>query len=302
MERVILILGAGFLLWLWSTVFRKQAVLSVGFPVAVLGVWVAGYVQFGLLGDPMRIVIPIALAGLAAAGQSAWETNRERRRVRSIFSRYVSADVVDSLLSDPDQPRLGGETRDISIMMVDVRGFTTITERLTAPELVIVMNRFMDYCSTIILEHQGTIDKFIGDSVLAFWNAPLGQIDHADRACEAAQRIAGGLDAFKDELQAANPEIFEKIGGFEIGIGVNTGSCAVGNMGSEKHSNYTVLGDPVNVAARLEGLTKSYGVRVIVGAATVAMSTRLAFEKLDRVQVRGRTATVEIFSPIDKAS
>ena len=298
-ERVLTILMILVLVWRWvshnGSIFVLSLVLVSGAVVLAIAAFYAG----GVLGSPIRIGAPLMLVGFASTAQRYLENSRERQRVRQVFSRYVAPEVVKLLLDDPKKLQMGGETKLVTILLVDVRGFTGITERLTAQELVCLMNAFLRYCGDIILRHQGTIDKFIGDSVLAFWNAPLEQDDHADRACDAAAEIVQRLKDFHQDFATSFPEISDKIETFSVGIAVNSGMCAVGNVGSETHSNYTVLGDPVNVTARLEELTKSLKIPVLIGGETVAECERGRFELVDQFAVRGREQPIAVYRPRD---
>jgi adenylate cyclase len=215
----------------------------------------------------------IALAG-ASAGALLYRfrfVDHQRRRLRAAFQYYLAPDLINQLVANPQQLRLGGETRTISVMFCDLRGFTSISEEFKAnPEgLSRLINRgFLTPMTNLIMARRGTIDKYMGDCIMAFWNAPLDDPEHADHACASALAMLRELDRINLDLQRearAEGNVFEPL---HIGIGINSGECVVGNMGSSQRFAYTAMGDAVNLASRLEGQTKSYGVAVIVGEAT----------------------------------
>ena len=166
--------------------------------------------------------------------------------------------VVSELTAHPERLKLGGEVRDLTILVCDIRNFSAIAERLNAEELTTFINSFLTPLSDVIIESGGTIDKYMGDAILAFWNAPLDQADHAQRACGAAHEIIARIPnlnlTWRREAEAAG-RVFEDV---RIGIGVNSGECCVGNLGSERRFDYSAIGDAVNIASRLEGLSKIY--------------------------------------------
>jgi adenylate cyclase len=220
----------------------------------------------------------------------------QRRQIKSAFGFYLSPAMVDKLASNPDQLRLGGETKEMTILFSDVRGFTTISEMFDAAGLTAFMNRYLTPMTDIAQEHGAYIDKYIGDAIMAFWNAPLDDPDHARNACRTVLRMRAALDELNAELEAeakANNTRFIKIG---IGIGLNTGPCVVGNMGSNQKFNYSVLGDTVNLASRLEGQSKPYHTDNIIGESTYAAAPEYAALEVDLIKVKGKTEAVRIFT------
>ena len=200
--------------------------------------------------------------------------------------------------------QLGGETRPVTVLFSDIRGFSGIAERFgdDARGLTALVNRLLTPLSDRILEHGGTIDKYIGDAIMAFWNAPLADPRHADHACQAALGMVAALDALNAEM-AAEAAAGEAPLVLRAGIGLNSGPCLAGNLGTLKRFNYSVLGDPVNVAARLEALTRTYDVDVILGEATVsALDGRYALLELDLIQVKGRQRPARIFALLGGAA
>ncbi len=245
----------------------------------------------------------LAFIGIAAA-QATLDYAQERRNRRQItraFSQYLAPALVAELAKDPSKLKLGGEKRRLSILFCDVRGFTTISEQLKddPQQLTALINRLLTPLSDIVLSHGGTIDKYIGDCLMAFWNAPLDDPHHARNAVSAALDMLASMDGLNGELwreaEAAGRPFFP----LRIGIGINTGDCVVGNMGSEQRFDYSALGDSVNLAARLESASKSYGVSLLVGEAT-ASETDAAFGifELDRINVKGKLEATRVFTVV----
>ncbi|MGI9514754.1 MAG: CHASE2 domain-containing protein, partial [Anderseniella sp.] len=217
----------------------------------------------------------------------------DRRRIRTAFGQYLSQDMVEQLTEDPDKLILGGETKDMSILFSDVRGFTTISEQYKSnPQgLTMLINSLLTPLSEAVVAHKGTIDKYMGDNIMAFWNAPLADDEHAYNACCAALDMTRRQALLNEEREAAGDIALD------IGVGINTGECVVGNMGSDFRFDYTVLGDAVNLSARLEGQTKSYGTQIIIGRQTAeAVEGRLAVLQIDRVRVKGKKEPEDIFA------
>jgi adenylate cyclase len=206
---------------------------------------------------------------------------------------------VEELADHPERLKLGGETRDMSFLFSDVRGFTSISERLkdNPQELTSLINRLLTPLTEVVLDNGGTIDKYMGDCIMAFWNAPFSDSEHAHHACETALDMLRVLDDLNGTLAEESAAGAYSLSPVQIGIGINSGSCVVGNMGSAQRFDYTVLGDAVNLASRLEGQTKTYGVDIIVGEATAnATADSFALLELDRVRVVGKIAPERIFA------
>ncbi len=200
------------------------------------------------------------------------------------------------LTRDPDKLRLGGETRDLTVMFTDIRGFTTISESLSPEELIALMNDFLTPMADLVMENRGTIDKFMGDAMMAFWNAPLDDPDHARHACLSALRMNAALEPVNAALaRRASSEGTSPLR-LQAGIGINTGPASVGNMGSRRRFAYSALGDTVNLASRLEGQTKTYGLTNLIGPATRAAVSDLATLEVDLIRVKGKTKPVQVFT------
>jgi adenylate cyclase len=233
------------------------------------------------------------------AGIGVLEERAQRRRVTEAFQHYLAPSMVEMLARDRSLLKLGGAKRELTILFCDVRGFTTISELLKDdPErLVALMNRVLTRLSEVVLSTGGTIDKYIGDCVMAFWNAPLADADHARHAAEAALKMIAAVEVLNAEPDAENAESPTRLPPIDIGIGINTGVCIVGNMGSETRFDYSAIGDAVNLASRLESLCKTYGRRIVISEATQAkIAPWFATEELDRTTVRGRSEPVTLYT------
>jgi len=224
-------------------------------------------------------------------------TAAERRQVRQAFNQYLSPALMDQLARDPERLTLGGEMKNMTLLFADVRGFTTISEQFKDdPEgLTSLINRFLTPMTNIIMERKGTIDKYMGDCIMAFWNAPLDDEHHAANACAAAMDMINAVEELNRNIEAERAESGQKSFPIKIGIGLNTGVCCVGNMGSTQRFDYSVLGDTVNLAARLEGQSKNYGVDIVVGPDTRSTATDCAALELDLIAVKGKEEPVNIF-------
>jgi adenylate cyclase len=222
----------------------------------------------------------------------------ERRQVRDAFSRYMSPALVERLAEDPSRLKLGGEMRDMTLLFCDVRGFTTISEQFSSdPEgLTKLINRFLTPMTNVILERKGTIDKYMGDCIMAFWNAPLDDDLHSANACRSALAMIDCMKQVNVELKAEADEKGMRYFPLNVGIGLNSGNVCVGNMGSDQRFDYSVLGDSVNLASRLEGQSKTYGVTIVIGESTRNEAPDYAAIELDLIKVKGKTLPVRIFT------
>lgn len=277
---------------LLGTRLRNGAAVT-GMSLGAMAIWAVVAVVALLEGRLLPMVPVWAGVLVPTVVELATRTNHAeaaRQRIRDAFSMYLAPAVVEELVADPDSLRLGGQRREITALFSDVAGFTTISEQLDPAQLTDLLNAYLSEMTDIVLQEGGTIDKYIGDAIVAMFGAPLSQPDHAARACRAAIRCAQRLDELRDKWVAEGwPEIHAR-------IGVNSGVAVVGNMGSEKRFDYTMLGDMVNLAARLEGTNKVYGTDVMVGESTAALvQGQIALRELDRVAVKGKNEPVSVF-------
>jgi adenylate cyclase len=218
---------------------------------------------------------------------------RQKRFIKDAFGTYLSPDLVDEVTKSPDMLSLTGEEKELTILFSDIRNFTSISERLGAKELSTFLNEYLTPMTEIVMETHGTVDKFIGDAVMAFWGAPIDLPDHAARATRAGLKMMEVLEKKQPEWQARGLPLID------IGIGINTGRVSVGNMGSTHRFDYTVMGDSVNLASRLEGQNKNYGTHVLTSEATrSALGDAFFCRRLDCIRVKGKQEGVWIYEVI----
>jgi adenylate cyclase len=292
-------LGGFGLALLAVLVYRRSAIL--GAVVLVSAVAVALGTSWWQFADKGNLFDPIypALAAFAMYGSTTLinylRTEGEKRYVRTAFAQYLSPVLVDRLSRHPELLKLGGELRELTLMFCDIRGFTRISESLDPQELTRLMNSFLTPMTRLIQDREGSIDKYIGDCIMAFWNAPLDVPRHAEKAILAALDMRAGLRQLNAAMAAAAGGSKPAVE-LRIGIGLNSGTGCVGNMGSEQRFNYTVLGDAVNIASRLEALSPAYGVDLVIGEETAEGAPELAMLELDLVRVRGKLRPIRIFT------
>jgi adenylate cyclase len=268
----------------WATVFTALTI------AALLG-W--GSVMLFDRGLWLGVVQPAGALGLAAFGGVAYQyfvEGQEKRKVKRLFSRYVAPDVYSQLMADPTRARLGGQRREMSVLFSDIRGFTTVSERGQPEEIVAQLNEYFSRMVAVLFAHRGTLDKFVGDMVMALFGAPVDDEWHADHA------VAAALDMLR-ELQELNRRwTAEGRPTLEIGIGINSGDMVAGNIGSETIMSYTVIGDAVNLGSRLESLNKQFGTRIIISEHTRRrLRNRYDVHPLGEVVVKGKSQAVAIF-------
>ncbi len=225
-------------------------------------------------------------------GKGFFSESQKRRQIKGIFDQYVPPAHIDKMLESPDEVSMDGERKVMSVLFSDIRSFTTISEKLSANELKQLLNRYFDPITESIFLHQGTIDKYVGDMVMAFWGAPLDDEKHAQHSVETA------FDMLRITAKLRETFVAEGWPAVRIGIGINTGDMNVGDMGSTFRRAYTVLGDAVNLGSRLEGLTKFYGVELLVSETTMEQCEDIVFRRIDRVKVKGKHEAVAIFQPL----
>jgi len=216
----------------------------------------------------------------------------QKRQIAKNFGQYIPAELVEEMVENGQEVSIGGESRELTVLFSDVRGFTTISEGLNPHDLTTLMNVFLSAMTKVIHENRGTIDKYMGDAIMAFWGAPIADPDHARHAVEAALAMDRAMPALAEDFVARGWKPIK------VGIGLNTGTMTVGNMGSNFRAAYTVLGDAVNLGSRLESLTKQYGVHIIVSEFTKAAVPDLVCRELDLVRVKGKDLPVRMFEPL----
>lgn len=286
----ILVLGivTGFLLP------RLGALTGIGFAAGlfVLHIFLSRFlfVHFGLWVNMVYPVLAVLLIYTSLTLYHYITEERERKKIRGAFSYYVSSSVVNEMLKNPDKLKLGGDKKELSVLFSDIRGFTTMSEGLTPEELVHLLNEYLTVMTDVVFKYDGTLDKYIGDALMAVYGAPLEQPDHPARACSSALEMM-------DQLKRLNEKwIHEGKKPLDIGIGINTGPMMVGNMGSEQRFDYTVMGDAVNLGSRLEGANKAYRTHILISDTTYEqVKGDFACMELDSVKVKGKTLPVKIY-------
>lgn len=270
------------------------ATLALAAALVALDQWL--YRRHGLA---LPLASALLLTALVYTGITGWGVVVEgarRRQLARLFGTYVPPELVAQMARDPQRYGMQAENRVLTIMFCDMRNFTRVSEALPPHELRALINRFFSAMTQEIRAHRGTLDKYIGDAIMAFWGAPVADEDHALHAVQAALAMIGRLDGLNRELRERGlPEI-------GLGIGINTGLVCVGDMGSDIRRSYTVMGDAVNLASRIEALTRVYGVDIVIGEATRdAIGPRLPLVEVDRVRVKGKQQAVMLFTPVSQA-
>jgi adenylate cyclase len=283
--------------WIFSRVRVGLALPALCVTAAAL--WAANLALFQA-GYDVVAALPLVEIGsifvLVTTYRYATE-ERDRRALRKAFQLYLNPDVMDEMLRQPEKLQLGGEERELTVLFSDIRRFTAISEKLSPKALVHLLNDYLSPMTDIVFAKRGTLDKYIGDAVMAFFGAPIENPRHALHCCEVALEMVDELARLRRKWRADDPEV--EIPDLEIGIGVNSGKMVVGNMGSSQRFNYTVMGDNVNVASRLEGLNKLYGTNILISEATLlaarAWTSDFCVRELDSVRVVGRAEPLRIF-------
>jgi adenylate cyclase len=292
---------------IWLAPILSPALL-LAFGAAIIAITLGAswyfYQQAGLLFDATYPLLSSALVYLTLIFSNYISEQAQRRRIRSAFGQYLSPALVEQLAQSPEKLVLGGEEREMSILFSDVRGFTTISElyKDDPQGLTSLMNSFLTPLTNAIIDHKGTIDKYMGDAVMAFWNAPLHDERHEYNACEAALEMLHRVDTLNRQREQQANETGQRFIPIKVGVGINTGRCVVGNMGSDLRFNYSVLGDPVNLASRLEGQSKNYGLPIILGSKTASgLRDKFAILELDCITVKGKTEPESVFTVLGRA-
>jgi adenylate cyclase len=262
--------------------------------------WLDFYVLFprGIFCQTALLYANTTLISLSTLSIRFYDEFRQRTFLKNAFAKYLAPDVVQILLANPEGLKLGGEKREITTLFCDLRNFTSISEKLEPTQLNQLLTEVFTVLTKVVFKYQGTVDKYIGDALMAFFGAPLDQKDHAFRACLAAQEMVQQITERKsDFLNKYGVEL-------SVGIGISTGITHVGNMGSEQRFNYSVLGDSVNVAARVETCTKDFGVTILTTQKTIdaisqAQSKKLAYRSVGSTLLRGKSTPTELFEILE---
>ena len=291
----------GLLVIAFAPLFGPITLFALGaaFASVLLGTSVYFYAQHRLLIDFTYPLMSTTAIYLTLIFSSFVREQAQRRQIRSAFGQYLSPALVEQLAQSPEKLVLGGEEREMTIMLSDMRGFTSISETYkNDPQgLTALMNRFLTPLTNAILNRKGTIDKYMGDAIMAFWNAPLDDKDHELNACEAALDMLERVDELNQAREQEAKEEGRPFIPLNVGVGLNTGICVVGNMGSDQRFDYSVLGDSVNLASRLEGQSKEYGFPIIIGSRTaLAVKDRFAILELDFIMVKGKKEPEVIYA------
>lgn len=277
---------------MWSAIFGLSMI-----SLAVYGSWYA-FTEMRFLLDPIFPSMVVLFIYIVESLMTYLRTEAEKEQVRGAFKHYLSPALVEQLAENPDQLALGGETKQMTLLFSDIRGFTTISEGFDAEGLTSFINKFLTPMTDIILSAKGTVDKYMGDCIMAFWNAPINDENHARNAAHAALKMMGRLEELNVEWKAEAEQNNREYVPINVGVGLNTGDCCVGNMGSDQRFDYSVLGDDVNLASRLEGQSKNYGVDIVLGENTKNLINDMALLELDLIQVKGKTEPVHIYALI----
>ena len=295
----------------WASLFDLAAILFMGLVTglvlprlkALLSVLLIAVLFFGYLaasqalfvknGVWLNAVYPLLTVVIVYTAVTLYRyivEEREKRKIRGAFNFYVTPSVVNEMLRNPDKLKLGGEKKELSVLFSDIRGFTTLAEDMEPETLVSLLNEYLTEMTEVVFEFDGLLDKYIGDAIMAVWGAPLEQADHPLRACRTALKMLDRLTKMQQKWEAeGTPRL-------DIGIGLNTGTMVVGNMGSDRRFDYTVMGDSVNLASRLEGINKEYGTQVMISEFTYErVKVDFFCRELDAVRVKGKERPVKIF-------
>ena len=292
-------LVSSVLLLLISTLLVSVIGVHSGFWWSLLATATVGFADIAIVAGAFRNgvwlpIVPTTLAILfsqfSCVAYKYFVEDRAKREVRALFSRYVSPAVVNALITDPSKARLGGERREMTVLFADIRGFTTMSEAARAEDVLHQLNEFFTQMVELLFKHHGTLDKFVGDMIMALFNAPLDDPDHSDHAVKMGLAMLDELDRLNQRWHGEGKPTLD------IGVGINTGEMIIGNVGSEKTLSYTVIGDNVNLGARLESLNKEYNSHIIISEFTLAkLKGQYHTRSLGSVKVKGKTRTIDIY-------
>ena len=274
----------------WTALLGAIAAAVIGYAS-----WNA-FARHGVLFDPVIPCLSSGFVFLAGVGQLYGQKRQQVSEIRSAFGRYVSPAVVARLAEHPERLQLGGQQRQLTLMFCDIRSFTTLSEGFTAGELSTFLNEYLSPMTDIILKEEGTVDKYMGDAIMAFWNAPLDDPAHGIHGVRAALEMRKTLVRVNVEWKKQAENTRRPFQEVKFGIGLNTGECSVGNMGSVQRFDYSALGDEVNIASRLEGSSKQFGVDIVASAATRDEAPEFAWLEIDHVRLKNKTRTVAVYT------
>ena len=276
---------------------RLKALQGILLVTVLLGGFVAGNtIIFAKYNTWLNMVYPVLTMMtiyLVITVYRYFTEEREKKKIRGAFQYYLTASVINELLKDPTKLKLGGDKKDLTVMFSDIRGFTTISEKLTPEELVHLLNEYLTAMTDIVFKYEGLLDKYIGDAIMAVFGAPVDQPDHAMRSCRTALEMMATLKGLQQKWAAEGRPFVD------IGVGINSGDMVVGNMGSNMRFDYTVMGDNVNLSSRLEGINKEYGTHIVISEFTYEVVKEEVFcRELDAVRVKGKKLPVKIYELI----
>jgi adenylate cyclase len=287
----------GVFLTTWAVMFNKRLIMRAVFPLAMLVIYIGVALisfKFNTLVDVVPFVFATVSTGFLFFGYLTFTESAEKRQVSHLFAQYVSKDVLHEVLHNYKDylKTSAGQKVELTVLFSDIRGFTTISETTPPEKVVEMLNIHFSVMAGIILKHNGTIDKYIGDAIMAFWGAPVKMADHAEKAVLAAVEMLEGLKEVNKTLRERG---FDQV--VKIGIGINTGEATIGNIGSEQKKNYTVVGDTVNLSSRLEGITKEFKTPLLFSEYTYEkIKSRIDCKLMGNVKVKGREQPVTIYT------
>ncbi|WP_439112480.1 CHASE2 domain-containing protein [Hydrogenophaga sp.] len=292
-ELVVLVASGLVLALVLPLLSAARAVaLSLGVVTVVVGLNFWLYLGHGLV---LPLACTLVMAALAFALNMSYGylvESRAKRELAQLFGTYVPPELVDEMVKDPDSYTMTAATRELTVMFCDMRGFTQLSETMEPTQLQALLNTVFSRLTVVIRSHRGTIDKYMGDCIMAFWGAPVDTHNHASLAVQTALEMAETVQQINREHAA------QGLPAIGVGMGINTGAMCVGDMGSDMRRSYTVVGDAVNLGARLEGLSRVYGVDVVVSETTQAQARQFVWQELDRVRVKGKATAVTIYTPV----
>ena len=283
------------LLFFWHPLRSTALALLLGSATIGVSVWL--FAAYNLWLATATPLLALAIAFLSTGVGSYFTERRRAGEIRSAFSKYVSSEVVEEMIAHPEQLKLGGHRREVSVLFSDLAGFTSMSEKLTPDAVANVINLYLNAMTRIIMAHEGTVDKFIGDAVMAFWGAPMDDAEHALHAVQSAIAMQEAMRDMQPQFQALGVDVLK------LRIGINSGPAIIGNMGSDLRFDYTAIGDTVNLASRLEGANKAYGTNIMLANSTAEIvKGRIPLRQIDRVRVKGKNVPVDVFIPCEDAA